>query len=960
MSDNDILFSVDLFDLEQDNQAQKEKFRLREGELREVTILFADIRGFTSLSTHYAAETVRDRMDELMKIFSRCITFYGGFVDKYIGDGIMALFGAKKASEQDTERAIRAALKMQQQLQLYNQRLRQQPGFEQVDLGLRIGINTGVVSVGRIGEEREGDFTVYGPEVNLASRMESNAPVGGIMLPDSTRKLVEHVFEFEHLGPRQVKGIDTPVDCWQPLRLKLESVPRWNRSNSRFIGREKELARLQDALDQVLNFQPATGFTEELPPPNPILIGINGDAGLGKTRLFYEFQKQHQHRVRFLTASCDAVSPTPLNLFANLFECCFGLRISEPVAEKQQKLETAFAELSRKADAATKQALQDAQALIAFLLEIRSNDPRLKQGGKDLLQHLMLAVYAVLERILAISGAQGTPLVLVLDDLHWLDGSSSAALEHIINRFSQSGVPTLWILGYRREFQVPAYLKRMRGFSQFDLEPLSEADTTKLILDYAKQFDLSEEVLDKVISLSAGNPFYLEEWCNYIADLAPGATQDIPVPANLNSLILSRLDQLPEAVRRLLQKAAVIGQEFFVDILKEVQQHLAEELDVDGTLGQLEQQALVMRMLGFDFPSYLFKHITTREVSYHTLLQANRKLLHQLTGEAIELLFAERLEEFNFALAQHFQIAGIRDKAILYTERAAEAAARMFDNSQAIQLYNQLLELLPEGDLLAKGSVLEKLIDIQWLNGDWEDAQRNIDLLKDIASREQSDALAFQAHRYQGLIHFFRRQYEPAKQNWDTSFALAQKLSDPLLLSMINNFLGIWHQEAKDIPTALRHYQESLGLAQQLNDQQRIAKTLNNLGLLHLEQGEFAQAEKLFRQSYELARAHRFLKDESIAIGNIGHAKIVQKQFEQALPFLEQKLALADKMNDKFETIKALGNIAIAAVELDRLPAAIAAYQRIARIREYLGDQEGVQRAQNMVAQLNEQYQNKK
>ncbi|MDZ4182751.1 MAG: AAA family ATPase, partial [Candidatus Cloacimonadaceae bacterium] len=468
-----------------------------------------------------------------MKVFSRCITFYGGFVDKYMGDGIMALFGAKKASEHDTESAIRAALKMQIQLFAYNAYLNKQPGFEQVELGLRIGINTGIVSVGKVGQSREGDFTVYGPEVNLASRMESNAPVNGIMLPAATRKLVDHVFDFIPLGAKQVKGIDTPIECWQPKGLKVQSQPRWQRLNSRFIGRETEMQTLSEAFSRV---KTAVGTKRSR------IISIEAEAGMGKTRLLYEFRKSVETEAVFISAACNSVSPTPLNLFANLFENYFALRINEAPQEKLNKLERGFAELKATAPEELKAELDDAFAMIAFLLEIKIPDPRVKQGGKDLLQHLMQAAESVLRIILAKAAATGLPIVFVIDDLHWIDESSAAALEHIISHFSQWDQAQLWLLLFRQEYSVPEYLFRSGKFTRIELHPLNEQDIANLILSYSRQLDLSEDTIERVVQLSAGNPFFLEEWCNYIADLAPEDMQDLPVPAILHALILSRLD----------------------------------------------------------------------------------------------------------------------------------------------------------------------------------------------------------------------------------------------------------------------------------------------------------------------------------------------------------------------------------------------------------------------------------
>lgn len=960
MNSEDMLFGTGFFDPEQDNLAQKQRLQLREGELREVTVLFADIKGFTNLSTRFPAEVIHARMDELMKVFSRCVTFFGGFVDKYIGDSIMALFGAKKATEHDTERAIRAALKMLQQLDLYNDYLRRQPGYEDVELSVRVGINTGLVSVGKVGESREGDFTVYGPEVNLASRMESNAPVGGIMLPASTKRLVEHVFEFDHLGMKTVKGIDTPVDCWQPLRVKTDDEDRLARYSRQFIGRDKEMSALRDALQRSTFTTETDAFAAELPPPRPVIAGVRADAGLGKSRLVYEFAREAADAAIFINGACNGVSPTPLNLFANLFENHFCLRVSEGMEDKKRKLDTAFASLNRDADDTQRAALTDAYPLISFLLEIRNEDPRLKQAGKDLLQHLMVAVDTVLDAILRCVGRGGKPLVFVLDDMHWLDESSAAALEHIINRFSQSSFPSMWVLLYRPDFTVPGFLSRMRGFFEFELHPLSEAEIDGLIMEYGKHLDLSESTIAKVVHLSAGNPFYLEEWCNYIASLPHTDWADMPVPANLHALILSRLDSLPQILRVLLQKAAVIGQEFFVEILKAVEKNLQDSVDVDTTLGTLEQNALIIKMLGFEYSSYFFKHITTREVAYQTLLVANRKLLHRLTAEAIEELFPDRLDEFLFALAQHYQRAEITDKALIYTLKAADAAARIYNNAQAIELYSQYLQLYDGEELASKGAILVKMADIQWLNGDWADAQKSIDAFMEIADQLSDPALACHGHRLRGMRAFHRRDMETALAQWQDCLAKAQAARDELMQCTALNLLGIWHQDQGQYVSALEFHGRSMALAEKLNEPQRIAKTLNNLGMMHLSQNNYAKAEELFSQSYAIAEEHRYLKDQSLAIGNLAHAAILQEKYPQALDLLAQKLDLAEKMNDKLEIMKALGNYGRIYMATDRPELALQMYERILRIKKYIGDVDSIPITEANLAKAQEAIANRK
>ena len=952
MREDELLFDPDFFDPEQDNLKQKQKFELREGELREVTVLFADVKGFTNLSTRFDPEVVHNRMDELMKVFSRCVTFYGGFVDKYIGDSIMALFGAKKTTEHDTERAIRAGLKMLQQLQLYNAYLRKQPGYEEVDLAVRIGINTGLVSVGKVGESREGDFTVYGPEVNLASRMESNAPVGGIMVPHSTMRLVEHVFEFVHLGLKQVKGLDEPVDCWQPLRVIADGSQRKQSYTASFIGREDAMAWLETALDKVLEADSFTTRTAELPPPRPVIAGIKADAGIGKTRLLYEFRRANESKALFVNAFCNGVSPTPLNLFANLFEHYFCVRISEPIAEKEPHLRDAYTRLEQSVCNDTAHLLRDAYPLVAFLLEIKSDDPRLKQDGKDLLQHLMQAVDTVLAAILECAGNNGTPTVFVLDDLHWLDSSSSAALELIINRFSRREQPSLWVLMYRPDWVVPGFVQRMRGFAEYELSPLLERDIEQLVIQRTGGLDLPEDTLDKVVQLSAGNPFCLEEWCNYSSQLPRDGIHDLPVPANLNTLILSRLDRLPAELKLMLQKAAVIGPEFLVDILKQVEASLSEALDVDATLASLEQYSLISKVLGFEFPSYFFKHITTREVAYQTLLVANRKVLHQITAEAIEKVFADRLEEFLYALAEHYLRADIRDKAAVYLEKAADASARIFNNTQAIGFYEQLLALVPYDDASRRGKLLSRMADVQWLNGDMKGLIATLEQLSACGEISREPDICFHYMRIHGLMAFMQGDFDTALSEWQGCLAAAIAARDDMMQCVAYNLLGIWHQERKDYPVALEYHNYSRELAEKLDAPSRLAKTLNNLGRLHLSQEEFSQAEDLFSQSLAIASQHRYMQDESLAAGNLGWAKILQKQYDAALPYLERKLVLAEKMNDKLEIIKALGNMATAYIETNRPQESVQCYERIVRIKEYMGDCAGAEKSRSMLATI--------
>ena len=894
-NDTDLMFGGDFFDLGMEADSTEEKLQLREGELREVAMLFADIKGFSSISNLFDAETIHKKMDELMKLFSRCISYYGGFVDKFMGDGIMALFGAKQASEQDTERAIMAALKMQQQLGAYNRMLKKQAGFENVELGLRIGINTGIVSVGKVGADREGDFTVYGPEVNLASRMESNAPVNKIMLPFATMKQVSRSFDFEAVGELSVKGFDQPIDCYTVLAPKLEGSLHHRNHSSGYVGRETELAKL----NELLTAAKGNGSS---------LMHIRGDAGMGKTRLVYEYEKANSDKAMFLHGACSGISPAPLNLFSSVFEAYFRIQLNENPELKLSKLSESFTQLETDMDAASASKLKDITNLIAFLLEIKLEDTRLKQSGTDLLNHLFMAIETFMQCIAAQAARAGKPLLMILDDLHWLDEASNLVLQNLITKDNTANAAVVWVLMSRMEFELPDYCAGHPNLREIRLKPLTEDNVRALISAHTSGIELPETAINKVVSLSEGNPFYLEEWCSYIESLPQNELRDFPVPATLHSLIQSRLDRLPIALRTLLYKASVIGKDFFVDILKQIEARLGESINVDETLANLEEQSIVFKALGFDYSAYFFKHIATREVAYQTLLQENRKLLHRLCGEAIEQLYPNRLNEFYFVLADHFSKAEVWDKAASWLELAADKAASTYNNEQALELYRKLLGI-PSVNEPKKLETRLKIADIMWLKGEWDSAAEDIELVLDLAKASNNLAICCHACRFLGMASIYMPDMQRAYQLFTKAEAIATELGDPLLTCIAKSNLSNWYLQNSDYEHAKALQLASLELALQLNEHQRQAKSLSNLGMIALNMEDTALALDYFGQSLKIATTQRLLKEESIALGNIGYTYIIMQDYANAMPMLQAKLELADKMNDFMEQVKALENI---------------------------------------------------
>ena len=944
MIDDELIFGSDFFDLDEELAPTSDKLHLRAGELREVTVLFADIHGFSSISNLFDAETIHRRMDEIMKIFTRCISFYGGFVDKYMGDGIMALFGAKTATEQNTERAILTALKMQEQLRLYNKKLKQQPGFENVDMGVRIGINAGLVSVGKVGEDREGDFTVYGPEVNLASRMESNAPVNRIMLPEKTMLAVQRNFEFEDAGFKSVNGFSEPQHCYIVLGPRLDSSLHRRNLSTRYIGRAKELNLLQETFSEI-------GKQKQIP-----VVAIQGEAGIGKTRLVYEFERTCAENTMFLQGACSAISPTPLNLFTSMCETLFRLQINENPEAKRKKLDNAYNLMWERASAEERALLSDGKTLIAFLLELKSDDSRLKQSGADLLQHLSLAIENLIMAQINYALRSNRKLVIVLDDLHWLDEASAKVMENLLNKMASAEElpPLMLILMFRPGYNLASYIKVLTQVQEIELKPLAAEEIKALITAQTKDKNLAEATVNKVIQLSQGNPFFVEEWCNYIEDLPIDELKDIPVPANLHNLILSRLDKLPISLRMLLHKAAVIGQEFFVDILRYMENRLQDNLDVDATLKSLEDQSFILHSLGFDYSTYFFKHILTREVAYQTLLAENRKVLHRLCGEAIETLYPDRLDEFYYALAEHFHKAEVTDKAIFYIEHAANSAAKVYNNQQALRFYQLLLEY-PDLQQVKRLEITMQIADILWLTGDWTKALQMVNELLCEAKKINAEKVCYEAYRFLGIAAFYQNEKDNALSLFEIAYNLAQKINDPALISIAVGNLGNWYFKNGDLTMASQLQQQDLSISKGRQDSKRQAKAYSNLGLICLEENDLEKAEDYFYKSLKIAEENRFLKEQSIALGNLGYTKMLAENYAEAFPLLQQKLKIATEMNDKLELINVLGNIAIFYMETGEIDKAMENYHKIVDIYHYLGDAEGEKEIRDYITLLNKE-----
>ncbi|MFY9919031.1 MAG: adenylate/guanylate cyclase domain-containing protein [Mycobacterium sp.] len=602
-------------------------------EYKQVTVLFADVVHSMDIAAAVGPERLREIMADVFDRSVAVVRRYDGTVDKFTGDGIMAMFGAPIALEDHALRACMAALEIQAETaKLATEVI----GRDGIDLQLRIGLNSGQVIAGEIGSAAA-SYTAVGEQVGLAQRMEAAAPPGGVMLSESTARLVESLVSLEEPQLVAIKGADAPVPARRLLAIGEHQVRR--RSDSPLVGRIWELNTVTALLDE------AVGGAGSV-------VTVVGPPGIGKSRLVRETVANASGRgIPVFTTYCEShTTDIPFHVVARLLRTTTGIGGMSP----DQAREHIRARLP--------QAKPEDLLLVDDLLGIGDPDAGPPDVGPDARRRRLTAL---------VSGAalaQREPTLVVIEDAHWIDAASEAMLADFMAVSSQ--VPSLMLITYRPEYH--GALSRVPGAQTIALRPLSDAHTTALTTELVGDDPSLAVLVERVVRRAAGNPFFAEEIVRDLAErgvmdgqagayMLRGAVDDVDVPANLQSTIGARIDRLPAAAKRTVNAASVIGLRFDVDLLKE----LVSDVDIAPLVA-----AEVLDQVAFSEPAeYAFRHPLTRTVAYETQLKSDRAQLHRRLAAAIE---ARGAADENAALiAQHMEAAGDLHAAFDWHMRAA-------------------------------------------------------------------------------------------------------------------------------------------------------------------------------------------------------------------------------------------------------------------------------------------------
>ncbi len=877
-----------------------------EGEHRQVTVLFADMAGFTALAEKLDPEEVHQIMDRCFELITAEVHRFEGTINQYTGDGVMALFGAPIAHEDSPRRAAHAALGIQRALREYSKELQARKGLS---LQMRIGINTGPVVVGRIGDDLRMDYTAVGDTTNLAARLQQVARPGSALVSEATHKLITGFFETLDLGEVQVKG-HAPVPAFEVLRprgrrARLEVVAE--RGLTPLVGRDRELQTLVDLFREV-----KVGRGQ--------VVFVAGEAGIGKSRLVLEFRRrlaQAGEDVTWLEGPCVSFGHSiPFLPLIDQFRENFGIEEFDGEPEIIAKVEHGMRRMGE---------LEAHIPYVRYLLAVDSGDPAISAMEASARRKKMFDA----ARAAALRGARLRPIVFVFEDLHWIDTSTEEFLGFLID--SVASARAMLILTYRIGYTPPFGSRSF--YTTLTLHSLSEAETLAMAGRVLGTEQFPRELKAALMEKAEGVPLFVEEVTKTLVDLGVlrrenggyrmvKGISEVSVPDTIQAIIMARLDRLGEDGKRTVQLASVIGRQFMRRLLERIAGLTGQ---LEGLLAELKALEIIYEQGLLPEPAYVFKHAVIQDVAYQSLLKERRKELHRAVGCAIEELYPDRLADHYEELAHHFFQGEEWTKAMEYGVLAGRRAGEAFANIEAKAHYARALaaaeRIAPALTLTDFAGLYERYGAVLTVLGEYEEAaadyQRALDLVRRAGDRRREIEVLV---GLSGVYNYWHRG-EPAIEYNEQALAIARELEDRAFQAVcLANRVWIRSAGYGQIVETTPDAEEALRLSEGIGDPQLLSMTLCFLGGALQWRGDFDRALQYLHEGEELAhRAHAgFLWGYTAFM--IGHANTAKGEYEEALRWYRRLSDYASAAGDKFWIARApniMGGVHLELYDLD-------------------------------------------
>ena len=763
-----------------------------EGERKQVTVLFADLQGSMQLMAERDPEEARRILDPILELMMEAVHWYEGTVNQVMGDGIMALFGAPLAQEDHALRGCYAALRMQEAVR--------RDARERVAVNVRIGLNSGEVVVRTIGSDLRMDYSAIGQTTHIAGRMEQLAAPGTTLMAQATAALVEGYVRVRSLGRREIKGLVNPLELFELLgaegvRSRLKA--RGERL-TKFVGRAEELDRLAATLE------PVRGGHGQV-------VAVVSEAGVGKSRLYAEFLRSpHTRDCLLLETGCVSYRKASYLPVVELLRAYFQVAENDAPFKIREKVVGKLASRDAPLDAFVPPCL--------WMLDVPVDDARWDRLDPE--QRRRRAMEAVQRLLLHESRVQ--PVIIVFEDLHWIDAESQAFLDSLV--VSLPAARLLLLVNYRPEYQHDwagrSYYRLLRidGLSRETADELTEA-----LLGPDPSLAPLKRLL---VARTEGNPFFIEEIVRTLREMnalegprgahrLAGAVGELRVPATVQAVLAARIDRLPDELKRLLQHAAVIGLDVPFTVLREVSD--LDSAQLRGALARLQSDEFLYETRLFPDLEYTFRHALTHDVAYGSVVTDRRRTLHARIAEAIERLQAGRLAEVVESLAHHWSRAEVWSKAVGYLRQAGERAVGMSATREAAEWFTQALDALDRMPM------------------DFDTLRLAVDIRLDLR------AALYAVGEFEPMVARLREADE-----------LAGKLDDPRRIAWISIYMGEHWRQTGEFARAIASIERALGVGETVGDPAVRLAAHQYLGLACYAVGDYRRAATLMRTVAQL------------------------------------------------------------------------------------------------------------
>ena len=864
-----------------------------------VTVLFMDVVNSTRMIEGMDPEESMEVLDVSLQTIAEPIREHGGNLTRFMGDGFLAVFGLPTARENDPEQAVRAALKILTASEKISQSLKKDKGIQSFQV--RVGINTGLIASGGLTEA--GD-TIMGSTINLAARLEKAATPGTILISRHTYQHIRGIFDMENRGSIEAKGFPEPVETYTVLGLKQRSFRLLNRGVegvvTRMIGREQEMRRLQVLSQKVIRDRVFRFVT------------IMGEAGLGKSRLLDEFEtwvNTQSELIGFYKGRATLEKQKqPYTLFRDIFALHFDILDDHPIQVVQDKFTNGFKQIIQNDDQVEMKSL-----LVGHLLGYDIGD----QSIKKVFENPQLARDRAFQYIVTYfqSAAKRSPIMIFLDDIHWADESSLDLLEHIRSLLAE--VPIM-ILALSR----PSLFERKSGWGNvlgceiLNLLPLSVEQSQQLVMEVLQKAEnIPDAFLKTITGQAEGNPFYVEELIRMLVDdsviikdepnwrIKLDRLVDLRIPSTLTGIIQARLEGLAKNERAVLQQASVVGKVFWDAALHHIDSN--EPFDeMSGKLAALLNRDMIHQRetsTFSDVTEYSFAHGILRDVVYETVLLRQRKDYH---GRVADWLIGQRgagavAVEMNSVIAAHLVEAGRSGEGCDYFLKAAEAAAQKYANEEAVYLYQQALDLLPDESEDRRFGILLSVESLLFLIGNRDEQLMVLERLADIADQLNDLQKKTDVMLRRAWYLFYTSDFPEMLNAAQEAISLADQIDAPNISQEAFYALSWAQMQTDNLDSARISAKQSLKFARQTGYRLGEGNVHNVLGLIDLSQGRYADARRHIEEFLLVTQESGNQERQSVAINSMVVILVILGEYEKAREYGIQQLELAVELGSR-------------------------------------------------------------